>query len=441
MFVTSTPSASDDEPSDSEEMDADDDPLYVPDPDDDRDEDEDEDFADDCLYEQPTGNTPAYEQKLFLVAESSLLSLFEFCPVCRTECERRVNSRIGTRITVMQKCLSCSFTRSWDSQPSIGDTPLGNIMMSSGILFGGGSPAKVLKIMGHMNVLTIGYSTFMKHQKKYLHAAVERTYREQQSSLLDSIKAEGKELILGGDGRCDSPGHSAKYGSYSLMDLEQNKILDSQLVQSNEVKNSNAMEKEGLQRSLQFLTDEGLSVDTLITDRHVQIRKQMREKWPAVKHRLDGWHIGKGIGKKIDSLAKKKGCAVVSKWKKSVVNHMFWCAASTDDDDDDLKEEKWLSITNHIMNKHSGHDSPLFPQCLHGRLHGRERKKKWLKPGSQPYEKLTEVLTKGSLLKDIKQMSGAHATSSLEAFHSVQNHFATKRLAFSYHGMTTRICC
>ena len=36
---------------------------------------------------------------------------------------------------------------------------------------------------------------------------------------------------MGGDGRCDSRGHSAKYGSYSLMDAEQNKILDSQLVQ------------------------------------------------------------------------------------------------------------------------------------------------------------------------------------------------------------------
>ena len=71
----------------------------------------------------------------------------------------------------------------------------------------------------------------------------------------------------------------------------------------------------------------------------------------------------------------------MSKWKKSVVNHMFWCAASTDDDDEDLKEAKWLSITNHIINRHSGHESPLFPQCLHGRLHGRERKKKWLKPG------------------------------------------------------------
>lgn len=58
--------------------------------------------------------------------------------------------------------------------------------------------------------------------------------------------------------------------------------------------------------------------------------------------------------------------------------------------------------------------------------------------GTPPFEKLTEVLTKKSQLKDIKQMSGEHATSSLEAFHSVQNHFVTKRLAFSYHGMTSR---
>lgn len=71
----------------------------------------------------------------------------------------------------------------------------------------------------------------MAHQSKYLHPAVEDTYRHQQSTLLNDIKAEGRELILGGDGRCDSPGHSAKYGSYTVMDVEKNKILDSQLVQ------------------------------------------------------------------------------------------------------------------------------------------------------------------------------------------------------------------
>lgn len=51
-------------------------------------------------------------------------------------------------------------------------------------------------------------------------------------------------MILGGDARCCSPGHTAKYGSYSLMDLQKSKIVDIQLVQSNEVKNSYAMEME-----------------------------------------------------------------------------------------------------------------------------------------------------------------------------------------------------
>ena len=32
-------------------------------------------------------------------------------------------------------------------------------------------------------------------------------------------KLPPRPLVLGGDARMDSPGHSAKYGSYSLMDL------------------------------------------------------------------------------------------------------------------------------------------------------------------------------------------------------------------------------
>ena len=38
-------------------------------------------------------------------------------------------------------------------------------------------------------------------------------------------------LVLGGDGRADSPGHSAKYGSYSVIDLKQSKVVDIKLVQ------------------------------------------------------------------------------------------------------------------------------------------------------------------------------------------------------------------
>jgi solute carrier family 8 (sodium/calcium exchanger) len=54
------------------------------------------------------------------------------------------------------------------------------------------------------------------------------------------------------------------------------------------------MEKEGFIRSISYLQGEGLSVDTIVTDRHVQIRKWIRENLPQTSHRFDIWHIAKG---------------------------------------------------------------------------------------------------------------------------------------------------
>ena len=54
-------------------------------------------------------------------------------------------------------------------------------------------------------------------------------WEESQQKLFQA--SEGKTLVLGGDARKDSPGHSAKYGSYTLMDLGSNKIVDTQLIQ------------------------------------------------------------------------------------------------------------------------------------------------------------------------------------------------------------------
>ena len=45
------------------------------------------------------------------------------------------------------------------------------------------------------------------------------------------LQEEGRPLILGGDGRADSPGHSAKYGTYTLMELEKCQVVDIQVVQ------------------------------------------------------------------------------------------------------------------------------------------------------------------------------------------------------------------
>lgn len=84
--------------------------------------------------------------------------------------------------------------------------------------------------------------------------------------------------------------------------------------------------------------------------------------------------------KKLFALSKEKDCSDVSPWIKSMVNHMYWTAASSANLNEDLILAKWQSISNHIINIHDGH-STLFPSCQHDDLEGRERHKKWLKPG------------------------------------------------------------
>ena len=45
--------------------------------------------------------------------------------------------------------------------------------------------------------------------------AISTVWKSQQLPLVSSLKDLQKKLTLSGDGRADSPGHSAKYGSYT----------------------------------------------------------------------------------------------------------------------------------------------------------------------------------------------------------------------------------
>jgi len=117
------------------------------------------------------------------------------------------------------------------SQPMIKDTPAGNVLLSAAILFSGSTPGKILQLLNRMRVACICDSTFYNHQKAYLYPAVVSVWKSQQTKLLAQCRGRGAALSIGGDGRADSPGHSAKYGSYSIIDFDTNKIIHMELVQ------------------------------------------------------------------------------------------------------------------------------------------------------------------------------------------------------------------
>ena len=54
------------------------------------------------------------------------------------------------------------------------------------------------------------------------------------------------------------------------------------------------MEKAGLCRILDFIKSKGFAVEVLVTDRHKQINKYLRENHAEIKHFYDIWHVAKG---------------------------------------------------------------------------------------------------------------------------------------------------
>ena len=272
----------------------------------------------DAVYATP----PPEKQTTYIVFESALLLLFSACIYCgkvTTKVKKFVN---GSFLRVTQWCNRCKRKRVWESQPFIGDVPAGNLLTSAAILYAGALPAKALRVFSTLNCATISYSTFFRHQSTYLIPAVNRVYQCHQRALLNSLKDIGG-LVVAGDGRADSPGHSAKYGTYSVIELTINKVVDFQLVQvysiivdlhfahaiiimcfktmwlfipfqSNEVGGSYYMEKEGLERVIAFLKENGLSINVIVTDRHRQIDKWIRETYTDMEHYYDAWHVAKG---------------------------------------------------------------------------------------------------------------------------------------------------
>jgi solute carrier family 8 (sodium/calcium exchanger) len=109
--------------------------------------------------------------------------------------------------------------------------PAGNVLLSSAILFAGAIPSKVLLVMKFLGCQSIHRNTFFLHQSRFLWPTVQNVWRQEQREILDAVREADYPLVVGGDGRADTPGHSAKYGCYTLMDLETKKILIIELVQ------------------------------------------------------------------------------------------------------------------------------------------------------------------------------------------------------------------
>ena len=101
--------------------------------------------------------------------------------------------------------------------------------------------------MNIANVAFISQLTFYSIQKMLLYPAIHQVYTTNRALVFESAKEES-EIYLLGDGRCDSPGYNAKYGTCTLMDSQSGHILDFHISHVRVAGNSQRMELNGFER-------------------------------------------------------------------------------------------------------------------------------------------------------------------------------------------------
>jgi len=141
--------------------------------------------------------------------------------------------------------------------------------------------------------------TFYIIKDKYLCPIIIKFWH--QGQIYESSEPGDRDLWLSGDGRCDSPGHNTKYGTYTMIDRQTDTIVDFRIVQVTKVNSSNAKEREGFKRCMNHIHVNFWQIKAVATDRHVGIRADMKRNLPEIDHQ---YHVSKKLTEK----SKKKVC-------------------------------------------------------------------------------------------------------------------------------------
>ncbi|XP_062511255.1 uncharacterized protein LOC134187154 [Corticium candelabrum] len=130
---------------------------------------------------------------------------------------------------------------------------INNLLFAASVFLSGNSFSKISLLCQFFRLNSISQSTFDRIQNAILADIGDRP------------------VVLAGDGHCDSPGFSAKYCVYSLMDIATRKVVDVQFVGKRETElKSPRMEKLGLQRALTSIQKK-IKVIELVTDASISI--------------------------------------------------------------------------------------------------------------------------------------------------------------------------
>ena len=168
----------------------------------------------------------------------------------------------------------------WSSSSVLGEKRghkmyVSSVLLASSVLVSGNNFEKVSLLARSMNLHFISSTTFSRIQSLYALPSIREMWNKMKEVIWKAF--ENDVLVVCGDGRMDSPGFSAKYCVYTMMEHYLNVIIDLEVVDKREAGGtSTLMEKMGCKRLLERMM-KSLNLGELVTDASKVITKMVRE--------------------------------------------------------------------------------------------------------------------------------------------------------------------
>ena len=150
-----------------------------------------------------------------------------------------------------------------------------SLLLGTAVMLTGNNYDKVKMFCQFLGLGFISRSTYNRIQRNYINDVVFTYWEEMKAIIWDVLS--GETIILCGDGRNDSPGHSAKYCTYVLMEQFLDIIVDLDVTDKRETGGvSTNMEVFYLKKLLEKIVGK-LMVSEIVTDASTAVMALVRK--------------------------------------------------------------------------------------------------------------------------------------------------------------------
>lgn len=222
---------------------------------------------------------PHYKEELQLVQGTKVICALDllvqvFAEKCRHQgCQHPtiVNYTLcGTSTLIYWRCIDGHSGKVCSSHKASG-LLANNLQSSAAVLLSGNNYEKIAKFAHFLGLSFTSNSTFYRAKRLYLLPAVSEWWKWQQGKIFEELT--GKDLVVSGDGQCDSQGFTAKHLCYFLMEMTTGYIINLEVMDKREVDMKSVnMEKEALVKIMGRLKNT-LNLIELVTDASATIKK------------------------------------------------------------------------------------------------------------------------------------------------------------------------